>query len=327
MIPLLCFLSLGVALLFAPPAVVCAQAPSPPDVPTPLLRADSEFVWVPALVQLKDGETARSIDLSRLRLFDNGTPEKLTRIDTDGLPISLVILMQTGASGGRFLPIYADLPPLIDRLLAGSVHELTLATFDSRVEQIWHFPARSDGVTYALTHQSAGDSGAAIRDAVAFGVRQLQDEPGRFRRVILLIGQETDAGSVTSSRGLLQQLGGSSTVVYSLRLGSAPTRRMQAPGRVRAESALQAAEMAERQLQDDTAAEIARLTGGAESHFDDQRSFNSAMLEIAADFRNGITLGFQPSRHEPGFHRIDLQSNAPGLRVTGRSAYWSDPSK
>src|SRR5579859_5564165 len=102
---------------------------------TPLLRVDSAFVWVPVLVKTKNGRTLSSPDVSRFRLLDNGTPEKVTIINTDGLPISLVILMQTGGSARHFLSSYSDLPELI----GGSVHEITLVTFDSRVEEVWHF--------------------------------------------------------------------------------------------------------------------------------------------------------------------------------------------
>jgi hypothetical protein len=261
------------------------------------------------------------VDLDRLRLFDNGTPEKLTRIDTDGLPISLVILMQTGGSGSRFLSTYADFPQLITRLVGNLDHEITLVTFDSRVEQIWHFPPRTDGVEYALTHQSAGDQGAAVKDAVAFGVRQLENEPRRFRRIVLLLSQGRDSGSSTGSQTLLEQLGTSSTVVYSLTFpGGNKLARLNTDRK--ASSINEALKRANRALDGRTAPEVASLTGGRNHEFDDLSSFNSAMLQTLSDFRDGITLGFQPSRHDLGFHRIDVETRHRNARVTARRAYW-----
>ena len=70
---------------------------------SPLLRVDSTFVCVPALVKTENGGTLSDIDFSRLHLLDNGNPEKVTEINTDGLPVSLVILMQTGGAAGHFL--------------------------------------------------------------------------------------------------------------------------------------------------------------------------------------------------------------------------------
>ena len=233
------------------------------------------------------------------------------------------VTMQTGGSASQFLSSYSDLPELIGHLAGDSVHEITLVTFDSRVEEIWHFPARTDGVDYALTHQHSGDKGAAIKDAVAFGVRQLQGEPGRFRRVVLLLSQGRDLGSSTSSQSLLEQLGTSSTVVYSLRFPGEETHA----GRVRETRHTGAMEEASkrtsRALDDQTAEEVASLTGGADYQFDDQREFNSAILETLSDFHHGITLGFQVSRLEAGFHRIEVRIDSPRLRVTARHAYWS----
>lgn len=294
-----------------------AQSTDAKEDVTPLLTADSAFVWVPVLVKTKNGRMLSSPDVSRFRLLDNGIPEKVTVINTDGLPISLVILMQTGGSASRFLSSYSDLPELI----GDSVREITLVTFDSRVEEIWHFPARTDGVDYALTHQHSGDKGAAIKDAVAFGFRQLQGEPGRFRRVVLLLSQGRDLGSSTSSQSLLEQLGTSSTIVYSLRFPGEETHAERVR-ETKHTSAMEVSKRTSQALDDQTAEEVASLTGGADYRFDDQRGFNSAMLEAVSDFHNGITLGFQPSRLEAGFHHIEVRIDSPRLRVTARQAYW-----
>ena len=298
-----------------------AQSRAVDEEVSPPLRIDSTFVWVPALVKTEKGGTLGGPDVTSFRLLDNGTTEKVTAINTDGLPISLVILMQTGGSASQFLPIYSDVPWLVGRLVGHSVHEITLVTFDSHVQEIWHFPAQTDGVNYALTHQHSGDNGAAIKDAVAFGVRQLEGEPGRFRRIVLLLSQERDVGSSTSSRSLLEQLGTSSTVVYGLTFRSEKRRgvRMQTrhTGAMDEES-----KGTSRALDDQTAEEVASLTGGTDYQFDDQRDFNSAMLETLSDFHYGITLGFQPSSREVGFHRIEVRIDSPRLRVTASRAYW-----
>lgn len=292
---------------------------------SPHLRVDSAFVWVPAHVNTQGGGTLTHLDVSGLRLMDNGYPEKVTQINTDGLPISLVILMQTGGSASRFLSSFSNLPWSISRLVGESVHEITLVTFDSHVEQIWHFPTRTDGATYAMTHQHPGDEGAAIKDAVAFGVRQLQNEPGQFRRIVLLLSQGEDLGSSTSSQSLLEQLGSSSTVVYGLTFpsGKRLTRRHEER---HSDSIEQAMERTKRELKARSAEEVANLTGGSDHEFDDQRSFNSAMLQILSDFHNGVTLGFQPSHLQSGFHRIEVQTDSSKLRVTARRAYWLAPS-
>ena len=289
---------------------------------SPILKADSAFVWVPALVKTDRGETPSRIDVSRWHLFDNGIPESLTEIDTRGLPISLVVLMQTGGSASQFLSTYWNLPGLIDSLAGSSVHEITLVTFDSHVDEIWHFPARTDGVDYALTHQHSGDKGAAVKDAVAFGVRQLQGESGIFRRIVLLLCQSNDVGSSISSRELLEQLGTSSTVIYSLTFTDKETYAGRVQEKKDTSSIDETLARTERELNERTAEEVADLTGGASFQFDDLPSFNSAMLETVSDFRSRLTLGFQPNNHDAGYHRIEVRGDSRKLRLTARRAYW-----
>lgn len=298
----------------------------PAEEETSPLRIVSSFVWVPARVSSKTGEALSHVDVSRLELLDNGHPEKLTQLDTEGLPVSLAILMQTGGSARRFLSSYANLPWLIGQLVGDSIHEITFVTFDSHVEQIWHFPTRTDGATYAMTHQAPGDDGAAIKDAIAFGVQQLEGEPGRFRRVVILLSQESDEGSSTSSRSLLEQLGDSTTVIYSLTIPSG-TKPMPLHQEKSTDSIERFAERTEQALSGQTAAEAAHLTGGSNHRFDDQSSLNSEMLATLSEYRNEIILGFQPSRHDPGLHRIEVREGSSKLKMIARRAYWSAVTK
>jgi VWFA-related protein len=293
------------------------------------LKVDASFVWVPALVRSADDTAKRDLATGQFRLWDNGIPQNVVTIKTDDLPISLVILMQTGGSVNHYLSSYADLPTTLSQFFGSSVHEVTLVTFDSQIRQIWRFPARLDGVDSALTHQHPGDSGAAIKDAVHFGVRQLQAEPGRFRRIVLLLSQGVDQGSAIPSQVLAEQLGMASTVVYSLvfpgpkRSSKLGSHLAEPPLR---ESKPTALDKTLRAIDSDTASEFASLTGGTSIKFDDQGSFNSGLIQIAAYSRDAYTLGFQPTRTSPGLHTIRVAINSPRLKVVARSAYWYLPT-
>lgn len=295
----------------------------------PMFKVDSPFVWVPVSFENPDGNAIRDAEISGIQLWDNGLRQKLLPVRTDDLPVSLVILMQTGGSARRFLSSYADLPSLIGNLVGDSVHEITLITFDSRIEEVWHFPNRSDGVNYALTHQEAGDQGAAIKDAVAFGVRQLQAEPGRFRRIVLLLSENTDRGSSTASQSLLEQLGSASTIVYSLRFPNRTEDANRFRDHARSSKSTPASELSKwlGALDRSTAEGAASLTGGCSFQFNDQRSFNSGLLAIAEHFRDAFTFGFQPVPDAPGFHALKVEVLSPRFRITARKAYWSTLAK
>ena len=294
---------------------------------TVILKSDSSYVWVPMLIKDKGGKPATDAEIGEVSLFDNGNSEKVTHIDTQGLPVSIVVLMQTGNSAANYLHSYVNLPAMISDMVGSSVREITLVTFDSRIKEIWHFPTKSDGVDWALTHQLSGDRGAAIKDALAFGVGQLQDEPGRFRRIVILISQSGDVGSSTSSHSLVEQLGTSSTIVYSLIFQGEKPHTIREHARNAKPIAASALERSERALDQQTAQTASALTGGTSRQFKTEEDFDSAMIQILSDFHNGITLGFQPSRHDGGFHQIELRSNDRKLDVTARQGYWFAPSQ
>lgn len=311
-------------------AMRAQETNSSQDAPT-VLQSTSTFVFVPTRVRSSSGAPVRDLKAEQFRLFDEGVPQNVVKVETDDLPISLVILMQTGGAAAQKLSNYADLPVLLGKILGGSEREIMFVTFDSRIEQVWHFPARSDGVFHALTRPHPGDRGRAIRDAVSFAVGQLQAEAGRFRRVVLLVSEEADEGSKIAPRDLLEQLGTGSTVVYSIVFPArnvTKTHGIRSPGAAGTSETSHAPAGTLARLSSNTAAEIASVTGGDSVRFSDRRSFNSGLIEIGADIADAYTLGFQPSQHTPGFHRLSVEVRAPKstFNVLARSAYWFNPA-
>jgi VWFA-related protein len=316
--------------------VVCALAMGAQEINSSenspiMLESTSTFVSVPTWVRTEYGRPVRNLNADQFRLLDQGIPQKVITVKTDDLPISLVILMQTGGSASRQFSSYIDLPALLNKIIGGSEHEITLAIFDSKIEQVWHFPLRSDGVYRALTSPHPGDGGAAIRDAVSFGVNQLQGEAGRFRRLVLLLSEDTDQGSTISSRDLLEQLGMASTVVHSIVFPGRKAKSKMHHSRVRPADPSQisnAPASALRALDSNTAAEIASETGGDYAKFVDRASFSSALMEAGDDIREGYMLGFQPSQHTAGFHSLRVNVAAPrsAFNVIARNAYWFSPA-
>lgn len=311
-------------------AIRAQETNSSRDAPT-VLKSTSTFVLVPTRVRSSSGAPVPDLRAEQFRLFDESVPQNVLTVKTDDLPISLVILMQTGGTAAQKFSNYADLPVLLGKILGGSEHEIMFVTFDSRIEQIWHFPSRSDAVFHALTRPHPGDSGRAIRDAVSFAVGQLQAEAGRFRRVVLLLSEEADEGSKIAPRDLLEQLGTGSTVVHSIVF---PARNVTKTHGIRLQGAAGTSGISNAlartlgRLSSNTAAEIATLTGGDFVEFSDQRSFNSGLIDIGADISDAYTLGFQPSQHTPGFHRLSVEVRAPRstFNVLARSAYWFNPA-
>ena len=312
------------------------------ESPLPTIKSASTLVAVTTSVRLPSGEFVKQLDANRFQLLDNGIPQKLTLEEPGKQPIAVVVLMQTGSLAAGEFENYRNLPGMLDSIIGDTVHEIMLVTFDSRIRATWHFPPRSDGVIYALTRPIAGDDGAAILDAVNYVIDQFQQEPGDFRRIVLLLSQSRDDGSKTSAEEVVRHLGESSTSVYSLTFSPRkPPRQFRSknqvanPRRNRSSPDPRVNEPADRStpcavaleaMRTHTAEELAVLSGGEHLRFRDQPDFESQLSMIADDIHNRYLLSFQPASHEPGFHTLAVRvAGQQGLRITARTSYWFDP--
>ena len=316
----MCWGIFGAAILLACASATCQE---PSGSVSGVFQSTSTLVTVPTLVRDSSGEFVGNLAANDFVLYDNGVRQSISLAPADRSPIALVVVLQTGRAAMRHFSDYVDLPAFLEWLPGTTDHEIMLVTFDSRVEINWHFPVRSDGIAYSLTHLHRGDTGAAITDAVQFAVEQLQGEPGSFRRIVLLISQEKDAGSTTSAEQALRTLGKGSTAIYSLTYPEPESkarirhRRREANGTAPIAAALD-------ELREHTATGLAAYTGGAHVSFSDRREFDDAIKAIADDIHHRYALGFQPTVREPGFHPIQVETRG-GLRVTARGGYWFDP--
>jgi hypothetical protein len=182
---------------------------------TQLVKSTSALVIVPTLVRAQSGELIRDLDAEHFRLIDNGKEQNVYVQQVENEPLAVVVLIQTGGMASGELRNYGKLDRLVGTILGTSPNKLALVTFDSRVRQIWAFPPRVDSVEYAMTHQAVGDNGAAIRDAVRYGISLLQNQPAQYRRIILLLSQEEDSASVSRFADVLHDVARSGTTIYS----------------------------------------------------------------------------------------------------------------
>jgi hypothetical protein len=163
-----------------------------PGEQTTTLHSTARLVVVPALVRDHAGQVVAGLSASSFRLPDDSVEQTLTVEPPEAESTDVVILLQTGGEAQRAFPYYRDVGPMVEPMMGKSPHRVALVTFDSKVEQIWNFPPRGEGINYAFAHPQAGDGGAALLDAIDFAVKML-DEQVASRRMIVLFSQDYDA--------------------------------------------------------------------------------------------------------------------------------------
>ena len=303
------------------------------------LRTTTTLVVVPTLVQTTDNETAFSLTAEDFVVTDNGVPQKVMLEEGTKRPLSLVVLMQTGGVARGQFPSYAHLETMLASLLGGAPNQVSIVNFDSRPEAASPFTPDIAQWTEAINKPDQGDSGAAIFDAIAFGLELLKKQPASNRRAILVISQDHDDGSRTPMKEIVRDLGETNTAIYSITfsgekmkaklafkephlnppidVGAGPTQ-----GYAKLDEPLRLIFGAMRK---NLSAEMAQLSGGEAMSFDGHAELENDMNVLNNHIRNSYVLDFYPTSQKPGVHTIKVSlPKHPELMVYARTSFYAE---
>jgi VWFA-related protein len=316
-----------------------ARTSAPEPAPSTTLHSTTTLVVVPALVQTPAKELVYSLTADDFTLTDNGVPQKV-RLEADtARPLSLVVLMQTGGAARSQFENYANLETMLAAVLGGSPNMVSIVNFDSRTETASPFTSDIAQWRDAIDHPDPGDSGAAIYDSLAYALDLLKQQPPNTRRAILLISQEHDDGSKTQLKDIVRTVGETDTAVYSVTFSAEKTEFKQAfkdpphldkPITVgnqdyQAYFNLSAPlSLVLGAMRKNMSAEVANLSGGEASGFDNQGELDQNLGVLTNHLRNSYILSFSPTSTKPGLHAIQVRLvHHPELLVTARTNYWA----
>ena len=292
----------------------------------PTLRARTNLVLVPTLVETKTGEPVFNLTAKDFVVTDNGVEQKI-RLDTEmyAQPISIVVLLQVGRSAVREFYKYQGLPTMVDALAGNTDHRVAVVEFDSRPRMLQDFSSNPDAIQQAIYSIQPGDGGAAILDSVWYAVDMLRDEPPQNQRVIVLLSETRDSGSVTPMKEVLRKIGQSDVVVYSLAFSPGRDDALQfSPPAGNSANLLAPVMMAIAALKKNTAAAIPHMTGGEYLRFNSGKQLDRQIAMLANQVHNRYMITFQPSDHTPGLHVLKVKLRQPlQVRVLARASYWA----
>lgn len=208
-------------ILLAAPASAQNREQEPLTQQVPVLTVGSNLVLVPALVRTKSGEIVFSLTADDFSLTDDGVPQRL-RLDpdTDSQPVAVAVIVQTGGLGASHLGDYRDLDALLDAIVGGVPHRIAVVGFDSKPHLTQDFTSDTDAAARAIANLSGGDQGAAILDALSFGIGLLSKQPMEYRRAVLLFSETMDSGSGTTLGSAIRAVDSTNTAIYSFAFSS-----------------------------------------------------------------------------------------------------------
>src|SRR6185437_16132952 len=292
----------------------------------PTLRARTNLVLVPTLVESKSGEPVFNLTAMDFAVTDNGVEQKI-RLDTEtyAQPISIVVLLQVGRSAVREFQKYQGLPTMVDALAGNTAHRVAVVEFDSRPRMLQDFTSNPEAVQQAIYSIRPGDGGAAILDSVWYAVDMLRDEPPQNQRVIVLLSETRDSGSVTPVKEVIRKIGQSDVIVYSLAFSPGREDALEFPAPAgNGFQLLPALKMAIAAVKKNTAAAIPHMTGGEYLRFNSGKQLDRQIAMLANQVHNRYMITFHPSDQTPGLHVLRVELRQPlDVKVLARASYWA----
>jgi VWFA-related protein len=247
---------------------------------------------------------------------------------------------------------------LIGGIAGGSAHEVAILSYGEGPHLLSGFSGDPDAVQRGLSRLKAcGEYGAATIDSVNFAINLLKVRQNRHRRAILLISETRDHGSKAKLHEVVEELGVSDTVIYSVAFSPAKNEFLEGfskaappqkglifrppPGEAPDSAPKDEPVTTERPplfalppqlmlivnaLRTNAASELASLSGGEYANFSNQRGFEQTLQRISNEIHNYYLLSFEPSviGAPLSVHSLRVRvPDRPDAVIQTRRSYWS----
>jgi len=218
----LLFLTLIAGLLSAQP-----QQPPPPQpaqqpaAQQPVAHGDVDFyqrvtnILAPTKVFDHDGMMVNGVRGDQFHLFDNGKEQNI-RVEESFIPMSMVVAIQCNGEVDQILPKVNKIGNMIGPLMLGSEGEAAVLAFDHRIRHMQEFTSDPNKISDAVKKIHPGSLSAALVDAVDEADHMLEKRPKDRQKILLLISETRDQGSVNGARQTLQHLQVHNITVYQV---------------------------------------------------------------------------------------------------------------
>ena len=364
--------ALALLLPFVNPVLIHAQSPDgpmapPPNVPIqqsphPTVKVQATLVSTPIVVRNNKGEMVHTLDATDFQITDNGVRQKITHFDLGTDPVSMVVLVENSSRISVLLPQLRKTGILLTQTVMGPTGEAAVVSFNDSIDKLQDFTASADLLEATMSQIPEGTSGTKLYDAMAVGVEMLRGRPRKFteksatRRILLILAEATDEGSVSRLGEVLRKAQLANITIYSVGLsttrselqskrqpeGQTPITppgtfgRPPFPGSIQTpdtdaqeqgaditDLAIWAVKHAEN-IADAQALEAAAVaTGGVHLATFRDRSIEKAIDEIGGELHSQYNVSYSPTDADtPGYHEISVKLTDKSLKVRARPGYY-----
>lgn len=293
-------------------------------------RATVPVVLMPVTVTDQKGRLVDGLGEEDFLVTDNGRPVRI-RVESPDLttaPLALIVAIQTNDLSAAALLKIRKIGSMVQPVITGERGAMALLTVDDRVTVSQEFTDDPTLMARAFARLTPGRSRSAVQlDAAAQAVAMFRARPSGERRVLLLIGEAKDRGSVSKLEPVLEQLQRENiqvyTATYSATRTQFTTRASERPRPSGAENDILAglSELV-RLGKVNTAEALAAHTGGRKLAFATLQALEGIVMRVGEELHGQYLISFPASGPE-GFHSIGLTLRDASKRTAvARQGYW-----
>ena len=297
-----------------------------------VIRTETTVVLAPTLVKDLKGKIVFGLRAEDFVIEDDGVAQKVQLDEVfDTQPVSLVVVVQRGASASKEFERMQGLGSMLSPLIDQGKTEIAVVEFDSHFNLARDITTDDRLIRTELRRIRPGDGGAAILDAVNYAVTLLNDKPRDRQRVVLLISETRDHGSRATLPNVVTRISNSNLVIHTLAFSPALSQvlddvRGNNPAASNSPDLLAPIIMAAQGMRKNIPKAIANMTGGEYELFKSAKSFDTRMSDFDNHVYNRYLLSFQPEDPHPGLHQIRVAVKRPArAKVEARTNYWVSP--
>jgi VWFA-related protein len=325
-----------------------------------VIRSRVNEVTAPVAVRDAQGEIVLNLSKKNFHVFDNGAEQSIDHFDLGGDALSVVLAVETSSHIEPMLPAVRKTGIIFTQTVMAKSAEAAVIGYDDEVNLLHGFTSEPDEVQAIVNGLPEGSSGSLLYDAMARGVSLLSEEPVSRRRVLLIVGEPRDTGSVNTLGEVLRQAQLSNVTIYSVGLSSTladlrakpsqyeppqvsppgtygvptPNGQLQTPQleqQVQGNMDIGALAVwlvrtGKNLLTPNSLAVASNATGGFHANVLKDATVEKAMDSIGGELHAEYTISYHPPGDEPsGYHEIKITVDKPGLTVRTRPGYYIPP--
>lgn len=324
-----------------------------------VIRVTTRNVIAPTSVKDRNGSFINGLDVKDFVLRDNGKVQDI-KIDQAYIPVSVVLVIQRSAATEPVLPTVMKIGSMLEPLVLTERGEAAIVTFDHRIDTIQDFTNDTEKFKKALAGLRPGSQTRAMSDAVLQAARMLKKRPADRRRVIVLISETQESGSVARVKDALLEVELNNIIVYSVNMSRIVNKIMAKPDYPRPNAIPPSARPVPPGMANTptTQASMSALggtmgnviplfrevftaskaifisnpqevytkyTGGSEFSFLSLKGFEEAVQKLGDELQNQYIISYSPNKlvqMDGGWHTIEVEVRRAEAVVKTRTGYW-----